>query len=116
MEALAEARYLDGLVPPSEDGTWGPQPGLNLSIIRTYRKSYVRVNEFCGGVCVHMCVWGVCENFMQGGYFSVSHRKVYWVNVECGSHRGCDVHACVTVYVTCVCRGMLCHACDSMSP
>lgn len=40
---------------------------------------------------------------MEGGYFSVSHKEVNWVNVECGSHSWCGMLACVTVHVTHVC-------------
>lgn len=37
------------------------------------------------------------KHFMEGGYFSVSHRKVYWVQVECRSHRLCGVHTRVSL-------------------
>lgn len=40
---------------------------------------------------------------MEGGYFSVSHKEVNWVNIECGSHSGCGMPAFVTVHVTHVC-------------
>lgn len=40
---------------------------------------------------------------MEGGYFSVSHRKVLWVNVEGGGHSEYGVHPCATVHVMHMC-------------
>lgn len=53
-----------------------------------------------------MCAYVlVCrgEHFMEGGYFSVSHRKVLWVNVEGGGHSEYGVHPCATVHVMHMC-------------
>lgn len=90
-------------MPSLEDGKWGPQPGLNLFFIPTYKKITCHgecVLSSCGVACVPVCV---CRGV------SISRRASILVRPT-GRGHGYILNAGVTASV----GARLCHlTCDT---